>query len=695
LTISGTAETGASVQVYRDANKNGQLDDGELIATVTASSGAFSVDVGLGHGSHDIRAIQTDLAGNVSASSAALQITVDTGSPTNPTNLSVSGGGASRTFAWTAGADTGSGVWGYSWTLAEAGGTTRTGFATSTSVTLSGINNNRDYTFTVRTVDTAGNESGTATAAFKAPVGVAGEPINLGLDDLEAVALVQVQVLNLPEGWHLNAGERQADGTWLVQTGDVKALTVSTPASYAGAVVLDIEMKWTGTDGVSHSLRVANNVEAFAPGNPIIAWFGDDNLTGSSGADTFVLAQPMGAANIFNFDAAADKVNLLAFGDFSSFDDVLANLKDNAEGDAYLDLGKGQSIRILGVSASSLSAANFVFNQTPLVTNSRLMTLDNGSMLPLAGIFSNTGKVSLEANGHETLLQLIQPGLTLKGGGGIVLSDDSNNVISGTVSSVHLNNVDNTISGAGQLGAGSLTLTNGGMILANGTNALVINTGANAITNTGVMSATGLGGLTIMSGIVNTGSLWANGGAVTVHGKVVGAGEARISGDGSLSFKDASSATVIFEKLAAGTLTLGSAADFKGIIIGLDDNDKVDLSDITFGDGTTVSYHESATGTSGLLTVSDGVRTAQFQIVGDYDASSFKLSSNGAGGTLMTVLPNSDFSASHSMYSRDNIPSDEAAYHSFFDSHDAGHSDHAFFIAGHIFPTAVNEFWLG
>jgi hypothetical protein len=50
---------------------------------------------------------------------------------------------------------------------------------------------------------------------------------------------------------------------------------------------------------------------------------------------------------------------------------------------------------------------------------------------------------------------LIEHGITLHGGGQVVLSDDDHNVISGTLSSVTLDNVDNTISGAARLGRAS------------------------------------------------------------------------------------------------------------------------------------------------------------------------------------------------------------------------------------------------
>ena len=54
-----------------------------------------------------------------------------------------------------------------------------------------------------------------------------------------------------------------------------------------------------------------------------------------------------------------------------------------------------------------------------------------------------------------------------------------------------LNNVDNTISGAGDIGNGSLTLHNEGLIEAQGSHALIIDTGANTIINTGILEANG------------------------------------------------------------------------------------------------------------------------------------------------------------------------------------------------------------
>ena len=80
-------------------------------------------------------------------------------------------------------------------------------------------------------------------------------------------------------------------------------------------------------------------------------------------------------------------------------------------------------------------------------------------------------------------------GMTLQGGGHLVLTDDANSLIIGGSAVATFVNVDNTISGAGQLGGGLMTLANSGTIIADGTHGLEINTGATAA-QFGPMAAT-------------------------------------------------------------------------------------------------------------------------------------------------------------------------------------------------------------
>jgi len=89
----------------------------------------------------------------------------------------------------------------------------------------------------------------------------------------------------------------------------------------------------------------------------------------------------------------------------------------------------------------------------------------------------------------ETDLQIIEHGITLEGGGQVILSDSAENVISGTSADVTLTNVDNTIDGGGDLGGGRLTLVNDshGVIAATAFNQLTIDTGAGSFTNHGMV----------------------------------------------------------------------------------------------------------------------------------------------------------------------------------------------------------------
>ena len=115
-----------------------------------------------------------------------------------------------------------------------------------------------------------------------------------------------------------------------------------------------------------------------------------------------------------------------------------------------------------GVDAGALGENNFVFDQEPITNNAGTMVVSDGAMLPLSGIVNNTGTIALNSAGAVTELELIQHGITLQGGGQLTLSDSGGNAIFGTDPSVTLTNVDNTISGAGQLGGGQMTLVNSG-----------------------------------------------------------------------------------------------------------------------------------------------------------------------------------------------------------------------------------------
>ena len=488
-----------------------------------------------------------------------------------------------------------------------------------------------------------------------APAGVSGQPINLGLTASPANQgqLATVTVANVPSGWVLNGGTQLPDGSWTIETTDVSSLTITSPVNYQGAVHLDVAVSWAQSDGSAVIMTFADNVEAYAPGNPIFAISEDDNLTGSSGDDLFVLAQPIGQDVVYNFDAAHDKIDLIAFASMTSYADVQANLANDASGQAVLTLGDGMTITFAGVDAGALGENNFVFDQEPITHNAGTMVVSDGAMLPLSGIINNTGTIALNSVGAETELELIQHGITLQGGGQLTLSDSAGNAIFGTDPGVTLTNVDNTISGAGQIGEGQMTLVNSGTIIANGTHALIIDTGSNVVINSGTLEATGSGGLIVNSDIANSGLIWAYGGNITINGVVTGSGNALISGAATLEFAVASSVNVTFAGDNFGTLMLDNPIAYTGQIFGFtgtspQNSDVIDLKGITFDADTSWVYYDNAgSNTGGTLTIFEtinGTTTAVDSITfanGDYTTTDFNLTSDGHGGTLISDPPTS------------------------------------------------------
>jgi hypothetical protein len=182
-----------------------------------------------------------------------------------------------------------------------------------------------------------------------------------------------------------------------------------------------------------------------------------------------------------------------------------------------------------------------------------------------------------------------------------------------------------------------MTLANAGTIDANGTNALTIDTGSNVVSNSGVLEATGSGGLVVHSAVANSGVLIAAGGDLTLKGDVTGAGTATISGGGILEYGGASSATTTFAD-ATGELKLDQSENFAGAISGFATGDSLNLADIVFGANTTLGFSENSAGTGGTLTVSDGMHTANLNLLGQYSAAGFAGAADQNGGTLITYM---------------------------------------------------------
>jgi hypothetical protein len=201
---------------------------------------------------------------------------------------------------------------------------------------------------------------------------------------------------------------------------------------------------------------------------------------------------------------------------------------------------------------------------------------------------------------------------------------------------VTFTNVDNTISGAGQLGAGQMTLVNEGTIIADGTNSLVIDTGSNAIANSGTLEATGAGGLVVHSDLENSGLLWANGGNITLDGNVSGNGSALISGNATLEVAGAFNEQVQFDANATGTLKIDNPLDFSGMVSGFGNHDTIDLSNIVASTAS-INYTANSNNTGGELTVTDGNNTANIALSGEYSAADFHIAPDQTSHVLVQL----------------------------------------------------------
>jgi hypothetical protein len=200
----------------------------------------------------------------------------------------------------------------------------------------------------------------------------------------------------------------------------------------------------------------------------------------------------------------------------------------DAVGTYTVGSSQNNTVQELDTIATSTLAVNAdTFEVTTVINNYGIVAVHDGATLKVdIPIVSNRGKITLGSSKAITTFYLPNGGI-LAGGGQVVLSDSTNNMVTGGT----LTNEDNTVSRAGLINPSQLINGPGGVIDGSGTNnALVINTGS-AVTNVGVLQSTGAGGLDIkdtvenFEGIYFTGLIQATGtGHVDLDGGTIAAG---------------------------------------------------------------------------------------------------------------------------------------------------------------------------
>ena len=245
----------------------------------------------------------------------------------------------------------------------------------------------------------------------------------------------------------------------------------------------------------------------------------------------------------------------------------------------------------------------------------------NAAAVKLSGAISHSGTISI----NSSTVTIDTAGVSLGGSGAVLFNDAGGGEIVGASSGATLTLIDH-FQGAGDLGGGSMSLVNQGAIDGNAAGSLIIDTGANAVINSGTILASSGGGVTVISAINNSGLLSASGGNLTIDGAVTGGGAALING-GTLSFASAFSEAVTFSG-SSGELSLALSQTFGGTISGFSKfgGTMLDLADITGNGGSQATY--SGTKSGGILTVTDGVHTAHISLKGDYRTVTFVTTSD-------------------------------------------------------------------
>ena len=169
------------------------------------------------------------------------------------------------------------------------------------------------------------------------------------------------------------------------------------------------------------------------------------------------------------------------------------------------------------IDGNSGATANVILNvivtiDALTVNSGDSLAFNNGQQITVVnsgagtGTIVNSGTIALNSGGTSTDL-VINGNVTLSGGGTITLGNNNNNRIFGTVATDRLTNVDNTIQGAGQIGADFMALTNQGTIVANQSNTLTIDPSASGAINSATLRATASATLRLQGGaFTNTGA---------------------------------------------------------------------------------------------------------------------------------------------------------------------------------------------
>ncbi len=437
-------------------------------------------------------------------------------------------------------------------------------------------------------------------------------------------------------------------GIALDSTGDATDLVISVNATLKGAGQLDLSDNADNAIISNGAAATFNNTSTIAGSGTI----GDAFLTvvNSTGgvidatgtANALTLTGTGGIKNTGGLIEATGSAGL-----------VIANTTVTAGTVA----ASGGNVELVGATAlgstlesstGSIIAIEGAADTLSGTTSSGTLSVGDGTDLTLKGTITDSGSIALNSTGDATELTIAGI-VALEGAGAVTMSNSADNAIGSNGTAATLDN-SAAIAGAGNIGDSFLTLNNeaGGTIDASDGDALAIATGSHTVTNSGLIEATGAGGLTISNLLTNNGILAASGGNLTVSNQVSGTGTAAIA-NGTLTFDNKVAATqaVSFAADTTGTLALGLAQSFAGTVAGFTGNDAIDLANFAFSGAPSigsVSAIALAGGSGVAVTVNDGSLSAtidllnQASITYSTSASAYVLASDESGAHPGTLL---------------------------------------------------------
>nr|WP_321985505.1 Ig-like domain-containing protein [uncultured Lichenicoccus sp.] len=607
-TITGTGTAGDTVTL-----RNG----GTAVGTaMVAGDGSWSVTTStLAAGSHSLTATQTDVAGNVSAASASLALTIDTTTPATPSKpalaaASDSGAPGDGITNVTTPTITGTGAAGDTVTVLDGStivGTAMVGATGTWSFTSSTLAAGA-HSLSATQTDSAGNQSA-ASAPLQLTIDTASPAAPTGLVlagmDVEGTAASGDTVTVQEDGGTVGTTQANGNGSFSLALDATEATGLHTVTA-------------TVTDAAGNSSAAASLViGAFHWASPVNGVFTQSGEWLVNGAQT--ASVPSAATDLAYFDTGSPNAytvtgngtagEIRVDGDHVTYSGTLslAGLQDGAAGGdtslvvdrgGSLALGAGTSVlggaalAVGGASAGTLTLSGTLSDASATIGNGG--TMDAGS----GATWSTSGDLTLGAGGSLTLddtatltgTVLLDGGVLTaqpdaNGGDDVVLSDALQGV-SGTTSYIgSIGGATLTLSGSRTLGAGELIYRGGTIILegalptdaapavvdgatlelggpaqtftasittlAGTTNTLVLNADAANVTSngndtieigSGDLAATVTGAAAIVGGSGDA-TIYATGSTVTVSG---GTGDIVISGTANAVIASSSSKNVTY-----------------------------------------------------------------------------------------------------------------------------------------------------